>query len=585
MGKFAIIPTESYSTVPNSPREKITAASADLVAFPTALTPVALPSGWRKAWVTVAVHADAFRLNSAAYLRAVAWRIRGLRVRSRSHISMLASSSPRVYDLWIARDEPKAVAAAAVAVHRQSGRVILPVIDCREGWSGLEETLRSLRCASASMPAVLVGGPEVEGTIRIEGPRDLLGLIEADGTWLCVLRPGDRLAAGAFTIYSGAAELAGEAGLIYSDDDLLSPAGKRCEPHFKPGWNPDLFEHHDFLSGSCIVRVSREELADLRVDCWEQALIGVAVKRSAPPLHLPLVLHHRHARPLPIVPDRPAELLPDSVPTVSVIVPTRNQLGLLRSCIEGLRHTAYPGLEILVVDNGSDEPETVAYLEALRGDGVKVLSIPGPFNFSALNNAAVRQASGEMLCFLNNDVEMVDPDWLALLVRQAMRPDIGAVGARLLYPDGTIQHAGVFVGIGGAAGHGHRLQSADESGYFERARLPQRVSAVTAACLVVSREKFEAVGGFDEKDFRVAFNDVDLCMKLNDRGWCSFYEPRATLIHHESKSRGCDRSEHNRARFAAELGALKRKWQTDKRRDPYHHPHLSRLSEQFLIEI
>ena len=170
---------------------------------------------------------------------------------------------------------------------------------------------------------------------------------------------------------------------------------------------------------------------------------------------------------------------------------------------------------------------------------------------------------GDLLCFLNNDVEMVDDDWLSMMVRQALRPEIGAVGARLLYPDRTIQHAGVYMGIGGGAGHGHRFLRDDDAGYFERARLPQQVSAVTAACLVVKREKFLAVGGFDEVDFPVAFNDVDLCLKLNERGWQSFYEPRATLIHHESKSRGSDRARPNKARFAGELAALKRKWQTD----------------------
>ena len=217
--------------------------------------------------------------------------------------------------------------------------------------------------------------------------------------------------------------------------------------------------------------------------------------------------------------------------------------------------------------------------------GAEVIRVSGAFNFSRLNNVAVRRAKGDLLCFLNNDVEMPDPDWLAILVRQAVRPAIGAVGARLLYPDGTIQHAGVFTGIGGGAGHAHRFLGKDEGGYFERARLPQRVSAVTGACLVVARKKFLEVGGFDEEDFPVAFNDVDLCLKLNERGWQSFYEPRATLIHHESKSRGSDSLKANRARFAEELAALKRKWRTDERPDPFHHPHLSPFCEQFLIAV
>jgi GT2 family glycosyltransferase len=272
-------------------------------------------------------------------------------------------------------------------------------------------------------------------------------------------------------------------------------------------------------------------------------------------------------------------------PTVSIIIPTRNQASLLETCVEGVRSTAYSDFELIVVDNGSHEPATLRYLEKLGTQGVKILEMPGPFNFSALNNAAVRHARGELLCFLNNDVEMIDLDWLSLLVRQAIRPEIGAVGGRLLYPDGTVQHAGVVTGVGGGAAHAHRFQGAAETGYFRRDRLPQLVSAVTAACLVVTKDKFMAVGGFNEEDFPVAFNDVDLCLKLNGRGWQAFYEPRAVLVHHESKSRGRDSAKENRDRFAAELSALKRTWGTDRVRDPYHHPQLSPFCEQFKIAI
>jgi GT2 family glycosyltransferase len=194
-------------------------------------------------------------------------------------------------------------------------------------------------------------------------------------------------------------------------------------------------------------------------------------------------------------------------------------------------------------------------------------------------------ARGDYLCFLNNDIEMPAPGWLAPMVAQAQRADVGAVGARLLYPDGSVQHAGVVLGVGGGAGHAHRYLRAGDPGYFDRARLPQFVSAVTAGCLVVAREKFLAVGGFDETVFRVAFNDVDLCLKLNARGWQTLYEPRATLVHHESKSRGLDLTPAKRARFEGELAALKTRWRTDRGSDPFHHPQLSRFSEQFVVHI
>jgi len=539
---------------------------------------------WRRRWIVLAVHADAFRFSPRAYLQAVIWRMRGLRVRSRSRVSMLAAHSPRTYDLWIAREEPKARSDALNSTPRSSEIVVLPVIDCRNGILGLRDTLNSVSRAGGSTPPILIGGPEGAGAIHIGALRELSGLMNSDEAWLCMLRPGDSLAAGALTMYACAAARSVGSSVIYSDDDLIGSDGRRREPHFKPDWNPDLFEYHDFVTGAAVVRASRRALSAMHGDDGAEALVGAALRQSATPIHLPLVLHHRHGRPRPVVPRKPAKLLSEA-PLVSVIVPTRNQVALLRSCVEGLRRTVYPSLETIIVDNGSDEPEALAYLKDLKRNGTPVLRIPGPFNFSLLNNAAVALARGELLCFLNNDVEIIDSDWLKLLVRQAVRPELGAVGARLLYPDGTIQHAGVFVGIGGAAGHGHRLQQAEEPGYFERARLPQRVSGVTGACLVVAREKFLAVGGFDVQEFPVAFNDVDLCLKLGARGWASFYEPRATLIHHESKSRGNDRAKPNRARYAAELAALQRKWHTDKCRDPYHHPHLSSLCEQFLIAV
>jgi GT2 family glycosyltransferase len=186
---------------------------------------------------------------------------------------------------------------------------------------------------------------------------------------------------------------------------------------------------------------------------------------------------------------------------------------------------------------------------------------------------------------MNNDIEVLAPDWLTVMATQALRPEVGAVGAQLLYPDGRIQHAGVVIGVGNAAGHAHRFLQPEAEGYFRRHALPQFVSAVTGACLVVHREKFLAVGGLDEANFAVAFNDVDLCLKLNARGWQSFYEPRAVLVHHESVSRGLDTDPVGAARFAGELAALQRIWRTNEIVDPYHHPMLSRASEQFALDL
>jgi GT2 family glycosyltransferase len=451
------------------------------------------------------------------------------------------------------------------------------------GHGNLQDTVKSLESQGTAYKVVTMGG-EAPGPHHRHLSPDGIGEISGGSGWVCVVKAGDRLAPHALAAYERAIELNPEADIIYSDDDLLID-GKRALPHFKPDWNAELFRHHDYLSNACVIRL-RSNLASVtdRND-WAKSLLSAALRRGKDPVHLAFILHHRACRPSPVVPTRARAQRNAMLPLVSVIIPTRNKADLLRKCLEGLGSVDYPRLEILIVDNGSDEPATIALLDEVQTQTLRVLRYPGPFNYSALNNFAVEQASGQFLCFLNNDVEMVDGDWLRIMIGHAQRSGTGAVGARLLYPDGSIQHAGVVTGIGGGAGHAHRFQSSSSAGYFSRAHLPQYVTAVTAACLVVARDKFLAVGGFDAERFPVAFNDVDLCLKLNSRGWQSFYEPRATLIHHESKSRGSDRLKVNRERFAGELAELKRRWRTDKERDPYHHPCLSPFTEQFLIAI
>jgi GT2 family glycosyltransferase len=488
--------------------------------------------------------------------------------------------SPDAYRLWIERGNLTSIDRAEQTRCCESCN-IWPIIDCRSGVLGLERTLASLRVSGLGAHAVVIGGDHAQ----IETPSELASFIAESQPWLLPLSPGDETAPHSLATYAEALSQARDTWLIYADDDLMDADGRRHTPHFKTDWNPELFEHHDFVTGASIVRADRTTLAALPEIGWQGALVRAALAKEGLPTHVREVLHHRVSRPLPHIPGKPEQISLGFTPTVTVIIPTRDRHELLRTCIDGLGRTSYPAIETIIVDNGSSEPATLEYLAFLEQLGTKVIRIPGPFNYSTLNNAAVEQANGELLCFLNNDVELTDPDWLALLVQHAIKSDVGAVGARLLYPDGTIQHAGVFTGIGGGAGHAHRFQRADAPGYFSRASLPQRVSAVTGACMLVARDKFLAVGGFDETRFPVAFNDVDLCLKLNARGWQSFYEPRATLIHHESKSRGSDRSKHNRARFSAELAALKRVWNTDKFRDPYHHPNLSPFCEQFLIGV
>lgn len=537
-------------------------------------------SSARRLWLTFLVHRDAFRLDWSGYTQAFFWRLRGLRLRSKNRLAALMGRSPRAYELWMARSEASAQ-AALLEGWEDGTATIIPVVDCCASPEA-ELTLRSIGRSGSHSTPLLIGSNHGAATNCTDVDR-LTNHLGPQGSWMCIVRAGDQLAPRALDIYSRAIAQWPDSSVIYADDDLIEGAERRF-PHFKPSWNSDLFEYHDFITGSAVVRVTPDMAENLSGRDWVKLLMERAIARGSP-VHLSAILHHRMRRPEPSIPDKPRDPVAGGKPTVSIIVPTRNRLRLLQTCVEGIRRTDYPHIQLIVVDNDSDDRETLTYLENLRREGAIALKAPGAFNFSALNNAAVEHAQGELLCFLNNDVEIIDPDWLSLLVRQAIRPELGAVGGRLLYPDGTVQHAGVVIGVGGGAAHAHRFQRLDEAGYFSRDRLPQQVTAVTAACLVVARIKFTAVGGFNEKDFPVAFNDVDLCLKLNSRGWQSFYEPRAVLIHHESKSRGSDSAKENRERFATELRALKRIWGTNQVRDPYHHPQLSVFCEQFHIAV
>lgn len=526
-----------------------------------------------KAWLVTLVHFDAFRMFPSRYLTATKWRILRKRVRARAQFALLLSQTPRAYQLWTIRN------VEAAALQQPAKRIpLLALVQPGYDSAGLSATLQSL--AGAKIEHLLLcetGMGSVESIIpKIDFGRN---------QWFMPVRGGDLVAPEAGAAYSEAIRREGrELNLVYADDDLLDYRGRRSDPHFKPKWNSELQSHYNIMTGACVVRANASDLASAaqNVD-WEMALVELAMTRGSP-THVPKVLHHRRSRP-----SGPMQISPIQVarrlPLVSVIIPIRNRADLLRTCITGLCATDYPAIEIIIADNDSNDAETLAYLGELAQRGITVLPQPGPFNYSRINNNAVAIAKGELICLLNNDIEVLSPDWLKIMASQALRPEVGAVGAQLLYPDGRIQHAGVVIGVGNAAGHAHRLLRPEAEGYFRRHALPQYVSAVTGACLVVRREKFLAAGGLDENNFAVAFNDVDLCLRLNERGWQSFYEPRAVLVHHESVSRGFDTDPIGSARFARELAALRRIWRTHEIVDPFHHPMLSRVTEQFALDL
>lgn len=546
----------------------------------------------RRLILRLVVHGEALLQSPLAYLKARYWLALGKRVRGRNQLSPLIGATRHAYAAWIAKHEKTTL--PALDPGHDAVRIIV-VIDNRSNKEARDTTLKSVQSGGRAPDRIVVlthEGATLEDTPEVLSTVDNMAglarvLSEDKGAWLVVLRAGDCLSSHAIAMFAQAATSG--ATVCYADDDMIDLHGNRDAPHFKPDWNAELYLHHDYVSGAAAIRLDDDVLAAIanaEAQEWISSVTHAAIGAAAlAPQHIHHVLVHRRFRPEPVVPT-PITIGPDEIwPSLSAIIPTRNQLALLKACLAGLAETRYPVTECLIVDNGSDDPATCAFLAELERNRFRVLRHPGPFNFSVLNNAAAREARGDYLCLLNNDVSMSDPAWLHHLVRQARRPDVGAVGARLHYPDGTVQHAGVVLGVGGGAAHAHRGLLPGEPGYFHRADLPQFVSAVTAACLVVKREKFLAVGGFDEEAFAVAFNDVDLCIRLNACGWQSFFEPRAQLFHHESKSRGTDHTPEKKARFDGELARLKQRWRTDQSVDPFHHPALSRFSDTFVIGL
>lgn len=532
------------------------------------------PGRWNDKRLVASVHWQAFSTEPRAYLTAAWWRLCGKKLRSHYQFASLFGRSPNAYRLWLIRYGDVRIDVG----EGEAGPPIIALIDVEGGHGSLEDTLSSL--SAQGVTALPVGTPDMPA---LNDTSERIDWSEAP--WLLPLFAGDSLAPGAIGVYRAAiAGADATTRLAYADDAQLDERGKRDLPHFKPDWNAELFRHFDYLSGACVLRATHEDLEACSASPdWVRRLTQ-RIAEEGTPLHLPRVLHNRRSRPRPQLPAIP-KIGDRELPPVSIIIPTRNRVDLLRTCIDGVEATDYPDVEVIIVDNNSDDSETLAYLANLGSKRYRVLRHAGAFNFSAINNHAVAQARGRLLCLLNNDIEMAGPDWLGIMAMHALREDVGAVGAQLLYPDGRIQHAGIVIGVGNAAGHAHRLLRPEEPGYFRRHALPQFTMAVTAACLVVDRERFLAVGGLDEKNFAVAFNDVDLCLKLNQRGWQSLYEPRATLIHHESVSRGFDRDPVGAARFAKELAALQRIWRTAEVVDPFHHPELNRACEQFVVRL
>ncbi len=436
----------------------------------------------------------------------------------------------------------------------------------------------------------------------------------ATGDYLVLLDHDDTLAPFALFTMASAINDAPDADFLYSDEDKLDTHGERVEPNFKPDWSPETLRSRNYICHLTVLKRSLfQSIGGFRTGfdgSQDYDVVLRASERAKQIVHVPHVLYHwrMHAQSTAFVKgsknyafeagkravsEHLARVGIDASvhdgpilgtyqviyhlrtqPLVSIIVPNKDQVAMLARCVDSLQKSSYANFELLIVENGSQLPETHAYYRELQKQPhIRVLEWTKPFNYAAVNNFAATSAKGELLLFLNNDTEGINPDWLEALVKQATQPGVGAVGAKLYYADDTIQHAGIVVGMGGVAGHSHLFYPRQAAGYMQRLRITQNVAAVTGACLLMTREVFDTVGGWDE-GFVLAFNDVDICLSILKAGYRVVWTPDAELYHLESKTRGYEDTAEKQARFKREYDLFHLKWGAFlKSGDPYYSPH------------
>lgn len=415
---------------------------------------------------------------------------------------------------------------------------------------------------------------------------------------------------------------------IYSDEDKIDESGNRSEPHFKSDFNYELLLSQNYICHMVVIKTTLVKklggLDSTYNGAQDHEFILRAIESIEPKQisHIPKVLYHwrihsastaasTEAKPYAIeagrkaVKDHLARIgLPAHVtkhpiipfwhrvkfdlittPSVEIIIPTRDRIDLMRMCINSIvKKTTFNNYHITIVDNGSVEKETLEQFSKWEKTNKKisVLRDDSPFNYSRLNNHAARKTQADLVCLLNNDIEIITPDWLEEMAGHAIRNDIGCVGARLWYPNDTLQHGGVILGIGGVAGHSHKYWPKGDVGYMGRAVCTQALSAVTAACLMVKRSIYEEVGGLDES-IKVAFNDVDFCLRVRKAGYRNMWTPFAEMYHHESASRGHEDNPEKVARFNAEVDFMNNRWGNQLITDPYYSPNLTLEHEDFSL--
>lgn len=406
--------------------------------------------------------------------------------------------------------------------------------------------------------------------------------------------------------------------VIYSDEDkVTTDLSEYFQPHFKPDFNLDLLRSNNYITHFFVTRTALvRQTGGFRREydgAQDYDFIFRCVEQAKMICHIPEILYHWRTHKASTA-DNPASKMyafdagkraiegnlartgvkgvvshtkdlgfyqvtypVQGNPLVSILIPNKDQKEALKKCLDSVfEKTTYPNYEVIIIENNSQEEETFAYYKELeQRKNVKVVTWEAGFNYSAINNFGETYASGEYLLFLNNDVEVINPRWMEEMLGNCQRREVGITGAKLYYPDGTIQHAGIIIGIGGIAGHAFLNMPGSRTGYLHKASLQMDLSAVTAACMMMKRSVFKELGGFEEK-LAVAFNDVDLCLRTVQAGYLVVYDPQVELYHYESKSRGTEDSEEKIRRFQGEIEFMRTRWiKLLKEGDPYYNKNLT----------
>lgn len=494
------------------------------------------------------------------------------------------------------------------------------LVDMTDGDSEtLEATLVSLRaqyyknfeCLLMPGSAMPVDRTAGIGVLKANDFASWLEDVE-DEAFIWIVRAGDTLPEHA--LYWMASRATPGVRVVYADDDHVVEGGARVAPRFKPDWSPELLRSTDYIGHAVALRASvlqsLGQVAEGGLSGMPRRALLKLQTLSGPSQvdHIPAVLFHARSSDLRadavgvqsclaatgvaasveeyrLGCNRVRYLLPEHTPKVSVLVPTRDAVDLVRQCVGSvLEKSSYLRYEVLILDNRSTDAATLAYLASVSSDPrVRVVRYDAPFNFAAINNFAARHAEGEVLCLLNNDTEVISPDWMEEMLGHLLQEKVGVVGAKLLYPDGRVQHGGDVVGIGGVANHLHAFLGRDDPGYCNRAIVAQDLSAVTAACMMTWRKLYLDLGGMDAQNLPVAFNDVDYCLRVRESGHRVVWTPHALLYHHESVSRGKDDTPAKKARAKKEVAYMRRRWDRELQGDPFYNPNLSYQRADFSL--